>query len=158
MSHFSASESDGNLDLVSGAYELACMIDLCFKVMRVNVERKPDLFDLNDLLILSGFLFSLCLFKAELAVIHNFANGRFGCGSNLNEVKILALCDFKSFRCGHDAELLTVVGDNSYLFVTDFLIDLLFFAADVKAPPEMDSFFPKLFCNKKARAGNPDLA
>ena len=74
-------------------------------------------------------------FKQILAVIHYFANGRLCHGRNLNEVKISAFGNFESLCCGHNAELLAVVRDNSYLFITDFLIDLLFFAADVKAPP-----------------------
>jgi len=45
--------------------------------------------------------------------------------------------------------LLAVIGNYSYFLIADFLIDLLFFAADVKAPPKN---------NKKARAGIPDLA
>ena len=82
-----------------------------------------------------AFLF-LCLFKSELAVVHYFANGRLCHGRNLNEVKISAFGNFESFCCGHNAELLTVIGNNSYFLITDFLIDLLFlFVADVKAPP-----------------------
>ena len=106
-----------------------------FKVIRVDIEREPDLLDLDDLLIFSGFFLFFGFLKSVLAVVHDLADGRFGGGGDLDKVKILALRYLERLRGGHDAKLLAVVGNNSYLLITDLLIDLLFFAADVKAPP-----------------------
>ncbi len=136
VSHFTASEADGNLDLVARRNELACVVNLCVKIVRIDVERKSDFFNLNGFLIFLCFFLFLRFFKSELAVVHNLADGRLCHGSNLIKVKISALCDFKSLRCGHDAELLAVIGNNSYFLVADFLIDLLLLLADVEAPPE----------------------
>ena len=108
------------------------VVELGVKIMGVDVEREANLLDLNDMLILSGFLFSLCLLKAIFAVVHDLADRRLRLRSNLYQIKILLFSDMQRVPGGHYSELLAVRADNSQLFVTNFLINLsiLFFLAD----------------------------
>lgn len=137
MSHFTASESDRNLELVAAFEEFLGVVDLGFKIVGVDIERKPDFFGLDDLLIFAGFLLFFCLFKSELAVIHDLAHGRGRLRRDLNKVEIALLRNLKGFGGGHDPYLLAFIRNDSDLFVTDFFIDLLFLLADANAPPKV---------------------
>ena len=59
MAHFTAAETNGNLDLVTAGDKLLGMVKLGFKIMSVDVERKTDFLGFDNMLILSGFLFAL---------------------------------------------------------------------------------------------------
>ena len=88
MTHLSAAETDGNLDLVSVVEETDRMISFRLEVVGINVERQTDLFDFNYALVLFRFFFTLCLFETVFTVIDDFAYGRRGLRGNLYEVKI----------------------------------------------------------------------
>ena len=62
---------------------------LGIEVVIFNPRTQFNFLDVNGFLIFSGFLFSLCLFKAIFAIVHNLTYGRSCLRSNLNKVKIL---------------------------------------------------------------------
>ena len=99
MSHFTSSESDRSLYLIAVLEEFESIVELGIKIVCVDIERKTHFLDINDMLIFSGFLLSLSLFKTVLAVVHNLAYGRVALRSDLDEVKVFLLCDRESFLC-----------------------------------------------------------
>ena len=66
MTHFASAEADGNLDLIAVLDKFESVVELGVKIMGVDVEREANLLDFNDMLIFSGFLFSLCLYPITL--------------------------------------------------------------------------------------------
>ena len=84
MSHLSASEADRNLDTVAVSKEFECRLELGLKVVLADARGHADLLDVHDTLVLLGFLFTLCLFKAEFAVVHDLADGRLCHGGYLD--------------------------------------------------------------------------
>ena len=125
MSHFTAAETNRDLDAVSILQELQSALDLGIEVIGVDIGRHSDFLDLNDVLILLGFLFLLHLLEAELAVVHDLADGRDGVGSDLNQIQLLFLCHTQSGFSRHDTQLGAVRADDAKLFVPDFFIDLV---------------------------------
>ena len=71
-----------------------------------SIRRHTHFLDLDNALILSGFLLALALLKAELAVVHKPAHGRVGLRRDLDEVKPLLIGDVLCLRGGHNAKLL----------------------------------------------------
>ena len=69
------------------------------------------------------FLFGLL--EAELAVVHDSADGGIGAGGYLDQIQILFNCYFESFLSGHDAQLLSFTADQAYFLVNDLLVDLM---------------------------------
>lgn len=136
MGHLAASEAYGDLDLVAGGYEFAGVIDFRVEIVRVDIERKPNFLNFDGFLIFSRLFLSFCLFKSEFSVVHYFADGRLSRRRYLDQIEIFFLGEPQSPLRGHYAELFAAVGNNPDLRVADFLVDLLFFAADVEAPPE----------------------
>ncbi len=94
MSHLSASETDRSLDFVAAGQELLGAFDPNFKIVNIDLSRKTNFLDVNDLLIAAGFLLLFGLLKAELAVIHNAADGGLCHRCNLDKVKsaLVGLC------------------------------------------------------------------
>ena len=113
-----------NLDLISALQELDCLSGFCIKVMGINGGEHSDLLDINDLLIFSCFLFTLSLFKAIFAVIHDLAYRRNSLRRNFYQIQILFCRKLLSVPCGHKTELTSVGTDYSDFLVTDFFIDL----------------------------------
>ena len=132
MTHFASAKTDGDLDLSAGLDELDSVVELGIEIMRIAIQRMPGVLDLDGMLTFSGFLLSLCLFKAIFAIVHDLADRRLCLRGNLNQIKVLLLCDIQGVPCRHDSQLLTVRADDPYLFVTNFLVDLsvVFFLAD----------------------------
>lgn len=86
MSQFPAAETDGNLDFIALVQEADGVAALGFKIMRVYVERKTNLFHLHHFLIFLSFLVPLRLLKPIFAVIHELADRRRSVGSNFYQV------------------------------------------------------------------------
>ncbi len=146
MGHLAPAEPDGYLELVAGLYKLGRLADLGVEVVRVDVQRKPDLLDVDDLLILLGFLVFLLLFKAELAVVHQLAHRRGRLRCDLDQVQLLLLRHAQRVAGGHDAQLAAVSADQSDLSVANAFIQLqVFFAvrSDWDTPPSKTFSFEK---------------
>ena len=135
VSHLSAAETNGDLAAVTVGQELLCIALLDVEVVHVNAGRHTDFLDLHHTLVLTGFLLALGLLEAELAVVHDLADGGNGVGGNLDQVQVLLLSDTLSFHSGHDAQLFTGLRDQTNLLVPDFFIDLMSISSDGKAPP-----------------------
>ena len=118
--------------------ELLGLIDLGVEVVGVDVQGKADLLDLNDLLVLLGFLFALLLLEAVFAVVQDLAHRRLRLGRDLHQIQVLLLRQTQRLPAGHDAQLAAVCADQANFPVTDGLVDLdLFFAvgSDLDTPP-----------------------
>jgi hypothetical protein len=136
--HLAAAETHGDLDTVSVDQELLGIFELGIEVADVDAGRHTHLLDLDDVLILAGFLLALALLETELAVVHELANGRIGLRRDLHKIKTLFVGDRERLCGGHDAELLTRSADQANLAVTDILVELMCIAANTEAPPSMD--------------------
>ena len=130
MSHLPAAETDRDFHLVAVQQEPFCMAALGLKVMRVNVERKADFLELNDLLVLSRFLLPLGLFKTEFAVVHDLADRGIGSRGNFDQVHVHFKCLVERGAGCHDAQLGAVGIDYADLFVPNFFVDGKFLAAN----------------------------
>ena len=106
------------------------MVLLRLKIVGVDIQGKADLLNLNDTLVSSRFLFALGLFKAELAIVDDFAHRRVCLGSDLHQVQIFLLRNFQRLAQGHDAQLVAVRIDHAKLLIPDLLVDLQFLFAN----------------------------
>ena len=111
------------------------MIHFGIEIIGIDIQRKTNLLDLNDLLVFFRFLLPLCPFKTILAVIHNAANRRNSLRGNFYQVEILFNRNLHRILCCHNSQLATVCIDDTDFPVSDLFVDLQFFVANVKAPP-----------------------
>ena len=117
MSHFSASETDRSLDLVSACQELLSAFNSDFEIMNVDLSGKANFLNVDNLLVAAGFLFLLCLLEAELSVVHNAANGGLSHRCDLDQIKSAF---FGLVKCGLNvdyAQLSAVAVDKTNFFV-----------------------------------------
>jgi hypothetical protein len=111
------------------------MADLNVQVSHVDIGRQPDLLDLDYTLVFPRFLLPLGLLEPVFAVIHDAAHRGLGLRRYLDQIHTLLDGDIHRFLRGYDPQLLPGVGDEPDFFVTDVFIDLMFHAANAKAPP-----------------------
>ena len=135
VAHFATLELHNDLDLVSVGKELVRVVDAGFKVVGVDGAGKLNFLDLDDLLILAGFLFLLDALKTVLTVVHDAAYRRLCVRRDHDEVKILLFCHVLCSSELDDTDLLTVRTDQSDFICADLLIDLQLFCANNQAPP-----------------------
>ena len=112
------------------------MIDLRLQIVGVNIQRKLNLFHLDDALVFACLFFPLLLLKAIFAVVHDFADRRFRVRSNFYEIQILLQGKFLRVSNRHDTQLLAVVGNDADFSVADIIVELQFFGSDVQTPPK----------------------
>ena len=138
MRHLTAAETNGHLHLIALGQKLLRLADLGVEVVRVDVEGKADLLDVDDLLVFLRFLVAFLHLEAVLPVIQEFAHGRLRLRCDLHEVQIFFFRFCKRVARGHDAELAAVRVDDTHLSVANAFIDFhFFFAANRKAPPNV---------------------
>ena len=125
MRHFTPAEAHRDLHAVTFLQEFHRVAHFHIQVVRVDARGHADLLDLDDALILPGFLFLLELVKAELAVVHDLAHGGNGVGRDLHKVELLLLCLGQRLLCGDDAEHGAVRCDQADLLIPDLLIELM---------------------------------
>ena len=130
--HFASAEADGDLHAVAILEELLCVFQLDVEVVDVDARRHANLFDLNHMLVLTGFFFFFGLFEAELAIVHDFAHGRSGVGRDLYQIHLVFLGKAQRVGGGHDAQLSTVVANDANLFVANLLVELMVQLTDGK--------------------------
>ena len=124
MRHLAPFEADHGLDLVATLQELACLVDAGFEVMSIDTAGKLNLFDLNDLLVASCFLFLFVALKAVFTVIHRAAYGRLGIRSHQNEIQATAVRIFQRRGRGHDPKLFPIRTNEANFLITNILVDL----------------------------------
>ena len=137
MTHFTAAETYGNLDLVASGDEFFRVVKLGFKIVCVDVKRKTNFLGFDNVLIFSGFLFALRLLKAVFSVIHNFAHRRICAGCDFYEIEISLLGNSQGLFGRHDAKLFSVSGNYADLTVADLFVDGKLGLADRTAPPKV---------------------
>ena len=64
------------------------------------------------------------VFKTELTVIHDSAHRRNSLGGNLDQIQVALQRDFHGVLGAHNAELGSIVANDPYFLVPDFLVDL----------------------------------
>jgi hypothetical protein len=124
VSHLAPTELKLDAHFVTFSEEVFRVDDLDQVVMRINADAELELLQLATLLVLVSLLLMLFLDILVLTVIHDFAHGRLGIGSDLDEVKPALLGHAKGLLGGQNAILL--VGDaihHAHLGRTDALID-----------------------------------
>ena len=117
MSQFSASETDRSLNLVSACQEFLSAFYSYFKIVNVDLSRKADFLDVHNLLIAACFLLLLGLLEAELAVIHNAADGGLSGGGDLDQIEAALVGFCLSGGDVNDTQLCAVAVDKSDFFV-----------------------------------------
>ena len=135
MLNLAATEAKRNLHFVSATEKAAGVILLRLQIVLFNPNTQLNLFDGNDLLILTGFLFPFGLFKAILAVVHDLTNGRIGLGRDLDQIQSAIVRDLLRVAGGMDPQLRTVGINETNLWVSNFFVQLKFLCADGKTPP-----------------------
>jgi len=133
--HLPASETNGNLDLVSTLQELLGLIEADVEIVDADANAELQFFCFHSMLILTGFLLALGLFKSILAVVHDAANGRGSLRCDLHEVQTLVQGDLLCVFDGHDTELGTILINQTDLTVANCLVDLMLYVTDAETPP-----------------------
>ncbi len=87
MRSFTALVHKGKLHLIAIFQKSPGMIHLGFIIMLVDGWPHFDFFDLDGLLFFPRFARAPLLFVDDLFVVYDFANGRNGVGSNLNQIQ-----------------------------------------------------------------------
>lgn len=118
-----AAQHDGDLDLVAIPKEALDVFHLEIVVMDADLRPELDLFDLDLLLVLLGFVVLLVLFVQELAVVGDLAHGGVRRGRNLDEVETAFAGQLESLARGQDAEGVSLLVDDPDLPRLDHLVD-----------------------------------
>ena len=94
--HLSASETHRDLEAVALVEELLAVFQLGVEVVRVDAGGHAYLLDLDNALILLGFLLLLGLLEAELAVVHNLADRGLEPGAILTRSRSCSAATFRA--------------------------------------------------------------
>ncbi len=137
MSHFAATEADRDFYLVSILQKAGGVAKFCVEIMGVDINRKPDFFNLYRVLVLPCFFFFLRLFKAKFAIIADSADRRSGIRRNKDKVQILVVCQILRFRKVEYAKLFIGRANKPDFFNTsDFAVNLQFLFSYTETPPK----------------------
>ena len=109
MRHLAAAEADRDLDTVAVGNEFLGVFELGVKIAHVDTGGHAHFLDLDDMLVLSGFLLTLALLEFVLAVVHQLAHGGRCLRRDLHQIKALLLCGTQRLLAGHDAQLLAII-------------------------------------------------
>lgn len=137
VAHLTSSELDNGSHLVALGEESLGVICLCLEIVCVDTAGKLNLLQLGCLLLFLCFLFPLLFVETEFAEIHDAAYRGVSLRRHHNQIKSLFISQIKGLAAGHDAELLSVLSDESDLLFLNVLIDkrVFFLSADKYAPP-----------------------
>lgn len=122
MSHLTAFEAEGSLDLIAFVQKADGLVLLRLIVVFINRNGELHLFDGDDLLLFPGGAFTLILLVEIFAVVLDLADGRNGIRGYLDQVERALSCQFQRFEGGHDAELFAVFIDNPDFTGTDTFV------------------------------------
>ena len=123
VGHLTAAEPQRDLYLVPIVEELEHVTHLDVIVIGIGVRAELDLFDLDDLLLLARFGFTLLRLILEFAKVHDLAHGRVGIGRNLDQIKSGINSHFHgAIRC-HDADVFPIRTDQADFVGADVFVD-----------------------------------
>src|SRR5579885_2128018 len=107
--HLATAEEDGGFHLVSFVEKAQHVVLLRFVIVVVHVDAELDFLDHDLLLMLLSLAFLFFLLVEELAVVHDPANGRIGCGRDLYQVQVFLAGHLERFEGRQDADLIAFV-------------------------------------------------
>jgi hypothetical protein len=123
VGHFTATETQGHLDLVALVEEALHRPHLHVIVVIVDGRAHLDLLDLDDLLFLAGLGSLLLLLVFVLAVVHQLADGRLGVGRDFDDVESFFLAQCERLIQADLAILMAIVADQEDGFGIDLVVD-----------------------------------
>ena len=121
---FTASEDDRHPDFVLFFQKFSDMADLDLQIMVARFRANFDLFQLESTLFLFRFLQFFSLLVLVLSIIHYFADGRFGIGRYLHQVKAEFSGSLQCLVCRDNADLIAVGIDDPDFSCPDLLVDI----------------------------------
>lgn len=119
-------QPNSKLHFVAFFQEAASLVALHLDIMVVGIRLHPNLFELDDLLVLACFALLLGLVITELAVIHQPAHRRVGIRRDLDKIQTSLLSHLLSLEGRHDTYLLAQFVDQANLWHTDAPINTCF--------------------------------
>ena len=122
MGHLPAFESQRRLDLVAFSQKPDCLVLLGLVVVFVDRHRELDLFDDDNLLLLSRSALALIFLVKVFAVVLNLADRRDGVGRDLYQVEGAFPGHLESVKGSHDAELFAIFVDDANLAGADAFV------------------------------------
>src|SRR6266571_3780758 len=125
MRHLPAAVAQSNLGLVAFIEKLDQVAQLDLVVAFVGPGTELHLFDVDLLLLELGFVSFFRLAVLELAVVHQFADGRLGKRSNFHQIDFGFLGHFQGLGNRHDADLLAGGSDQAHFGRIDLDVDAL---------------------------------
>ena len=129
MRHFTAAEAQGDFHLIARIEELGRRFHLDLKIMRTNTRTQLDLLNLDDLLLLAGFLEFFLLSETELPVIEQFTHRRLSLRRDFYEVEPGSFRRPQPFGHRGDADHFRIGPNKADLVRNDFAIHPRFFTA-----------------------------
>ena len=109
MRHLAAAEADRDLDTVAVGNEFLGVFQLGIEIAHVDTGGHTHFLDLDDVLVLSGFLFPLALLELVLAVVHQLAHGGHCLRRNFYQIKTGLVRDGQSLSNRNDAAVFSVL-------------------------------------------------
>ena len=111
--HLTPAESLGDLDLVTGHEESACLVNADLHIVRVDLDRatEADFLELVAVGSRLGFFFGLLVLV--LSVVHDLAHGRTRIRNDLDEIEPGGLSHAHCFGCLYDTPLFALLIDQS---------------------------------------------
>ena len=122
MGHFTSAEFEGDFHLHILAEKINCVLDFDAEIVRIDLGAELDLFDFRRVLVLLGFFVAFGLFVAELAEIHQAANGRVGIRRDLDQVHPIGSRHVQGVPETQHPQLLAIHPDDTDLPGTDLPI------------------------------------
>ena len=120
---FAAAKFQRDLHLHVFAKKINGVRGLDAEIMRINARTQLDFLHDRGVLVLAGIFFLLGEFVAELAEVHEPADGRHGVGRNLDEIHGVLPREVDRVGELDDAELLVIHADDADFAGTDFSVD-----------------------------------
>ena len=130
MVAISAAETHRDLQPVAVQQEFLSVFQLGIEIVVTDTRGHADLLDLNDTLILTGFLFLFGLLKAEFAVVHDFAHGRLCLRRDQDKVHLPLFSDAERLLAGHDTELFAFLTDQANFRFADLFVEQMILGSD----------------------------
>jgi len=122
MRHLAAPKPQADFHLVTIGQKLEHVAHFHVIVMGVRIGAELDFFDLDDLLLFTGFGLALLLFVFELAEIHDLAHRRIGVGRNLDQIQTGIIGHLHSTRRGHNPCVFAIGSDQPDFIGSDAFI------------------------------------
>ena len=121
--HLSSAKEHRQFHLVSAVQKLSSLTAFSLQVVVVDLWTNPDLFQLDNMLILARFPLFPALLVTELAVIHQAADGRHCVRCDFNEIQSTLPRHLQRIARGDHANLLAFFINQPHLSDANALVD-----------------------------------